>query len=328
MSGDLAQYARHFQEGARVRVGVPLAEGGTFQEWGVVRSLERDLLELDLSRDFLPLQASLGLGGIIDLGLLEEEGVRHCRGMVAAELESHRLVLRLIEGVVLFEPREFYRQDVYLPLDYRLPPRQIPAEIRERWRQRLWANEFAAQWPEPGESGELDALRAEIRNRLAEKKAAPPVAANLSGGGVRLNICERLRTGTLVELSIYPPDPQRVLEMVGEVVQVRPLPDGVRFSTALSFRFIDEADRDRLIGYISARQSWLLSQQAPRWQGAPRVEREGGRRRLGIVLVMALLAAFIGCQMRAVVVQRAGGEKHEIERIFEDAIANYLRQRQ
>lgn len=327
MSGDLAEYARHFQEGARVRVGVPLAEGGAFQEWGVVRSLESDLLELDLSRDFLPLQASLRLGGIINLGLLSNEGVRHCKGMVAGEIASHRMLLRLIEQVTLFEPREFFRQDVYLPLNFRLPPNQSAGEIRERWRQRLWAKEFAAQSPEPGEKGELYALREEIRSRLEDKKAAAPVAANMSGGGVRLNISDRLRPGMLIELTIYLPDPERVLEMVGEVVQVRPLPDGVRFSTALSFRFIDEGDRDRLIGYISTQQLWQLSQQAPRWQGAQRIEAQGGRRRLAVTLVIALLAAFFGCQMRAIVVQKESGEKHEIERIFEEGIANYLRRR-
>ncbi|HBG05192.1 MAG: pilus assembly protein PilZ [Geobacteraceae bacterium GWC2_58_44] len=327
MSGDLAQYAKHFQEGTRVRVGVPLAGGGSFQEWGVVGSLERDLLELDLSRDFLPQQASLRLGGIIDLGLLDPEGARHCRAMVAGEFENHRLLLRLIESVTVFEPREFFRQDVYLPLDYRLPPRQIGEEIRERWRQRLWAREFAAQSRDPEEAGELDALREEIRGSLEGKKAAPPAAANISGGGVRLNICERLRPGMLIELSIQLPDSQRVLEMVGEVVQVRALPDRTGYSTALRYRFIDEADRDRLIGYISARQLSQLAQQAPRWQGAQRSEPAAGSRRLRLAVGVAILAALVGFQLRAIVVKRERGEKHEIARIFEKAIADYLRER-
>jgi hypothetical protein len=244
---------------------------------------------------------------------------------VAAEPQNHRLALRLIDRVLVFEPREFFRLDVYLPLDYRLPARQAPDEIKERWRQCRWSMEFAAQSPEPGESAELGALREEIKSRL-ERKTAPPTAANLSGGGVRLNMAERLRPGMLVELTIHLPQPQRMLEIVGEVVQVVPGRDG--FSTALRYRFIDEADRDRLIGYISAQQLWQLSQQAPTGPGAERLRAKGGRRRLRLALGLALLAAFIGCQARSIVMKRENGEKHEIERVFDEAIVNFLRQRQ
>ena len=327
MSGDLAQYARHFQQGTRVRVGVPLSGGGAFQEWGVVRSLESDLLELDLSRDFLPPQATLHLGGMVDLRIFDPEGVRHCSSMVAGGLEEHRLLLRLIEGVTRYEPREFFRQDLYLALDYRLPPSQTPDEVRERWRQRLWAQEFAAQSPDQDEAGALDAVRQEIRERLEQKKAAPPVAANLSGGGVRLNIPERLRSGMLIELTIYLPTPQRVLELVGEVVQARPLPDEARFSTALSFRYIEEADRDRLIGYLSARQLDQLARQAPRWPSCAPLPGFARGRRLRLALGLALLAALVAWQMHAIVANRESGAKHEIQRIFDDALAGYLRER-
>lgn len=328
MSGDVAEYARYFLAGSRVRLGVPLSGGGSFQEWGVVSSLEADLLELDLSRDFLPQQARLNPGCTLDLGLVDRDGVRSCRAIVAAHPENHRLVLRLMDRVLLFEPREFFRQDVYLPLDYRLPPRQAPDEIRERWLQSRWALEFASQSPDPGESGELDALRAEIRSRLENLKAVPPVAANISGGGVRLDIKERLWPGMLVELRVYLPQPQKVLEIVGEVVQATPLPDQSRFSTALRYRLIEESDRDRLVGYITAQQLWQLSQQAPAWQAAQRIEAKAGRQRLRVALGIALLAAFVGCQVRSIIVKRESGEKHEIERIFDEAITVYLRQRQ
>ena len=327
MSEGAADYARHFKEGARVRVGVPLAGGGKFQEWGVVHSLEDDLLQLELSRDFLPLQATLSVGGIVDLSLFDREGARHCRSMVAGELREHGLLLRLVEGGTRHEPRQFFRQDVYLALEYRLPPSQSLQEARERWRQRLWAQEFAAQSPDQDEAGGLDAVRKEIRGRLEQKKKAPPLAANLSGGGVRLNIPERLRPGMLIELTLYLPEPQRVLELVGEVVQVRPLPDGSRFSTALSFRFIEEADRDRLIGYISSRQLAQLAQQAPRWPAPRPLQAPGRWRRLRLALLLALLTALVVLQICAIVARRKSGEKHEIQRIFDDALATYLKQR-
>jgi len=331
MSEDLAQYAKYFHEGGRVKVGVPLDGGGMFPEWGVIASLERDLLEVDLSRDSLPEHARIELGRTLDLGLPSVQGGLSCRGvLVGEEPHGHRLVLRLIEEVVPFEPREFFRQDVYLPLDYRLPFTQIPEDVRARWEEYRREIEFAAQSPEPGEPEELEDSREEIRARLEKRKTAPPVAANMSGGGVRLNIAENLREGEMVELSIYLPHPHppRVLEIVGEVVQVNPLPDNLRFSTALQYRFIDEADRDRLIGYISAQQLLQLSQHGPRMGLEPEPAGSAWRRRLGVALCIALLAAIAGFLVRANMVKKESGEKWEVQRVFDDGIRKYLRQRQ
>ena len=326
MSGEMGEYARHFQEGVRVRVGVPIADGGSLQEWGVVRSLSEDLLELSLVRETLPQQAMLRLGEVIDLRLVDPEGVRHCRGMVAGETSGTHLMLRLVDGVILFESREFYRQDVYLPLDYRLPPDQDPVRVRERWRNRIWAQEFSAQAPELNESPQLEPLREQIRREQAARKAAPPVAANISGGGLRLNVSQRLRIGMLVDLTLHLPD-QRLIEIVGEVVQARPLSGENRFSTALSFRFIEEGDRDRLISFISSQQLSQLSQHSPRWPEPGELEGLGRRRSWAGALIIALLAGFMGCQMHAILARKASGEKHEIQRIFDEGVGTILRQR-
>lgn len=328
MSGNLAEYARYFQEGSRVRVGVPLADGGVFHESGVVCHLDGDLLELELSRDVLPQQAILELGLTLELGLLDRDVWHSCRAMVAGEPEQHRLLLRLIEGIVPFEPREFFRQDVYLPLDYRIPPDQLFEEIAKRWRESRREMEFAAQRPEPGEAAELGALREEIKARLEKGKVAPPAAANISGGGVRLDISEQLQPDMLIELTIYLPQPQRVLEIVGEVVDVRPVPGETRFSTALRFRLIDEADRDRLIGFITARQLSQLSQHAHQGTSRTSAERPRGHRRLRLAIGIALLVALVAWEARVIVQKRERGEKHEIERIFEKAVQEYLTQRQ
>ncbi|HBA88380.1 MAG TPA: PilZ domain-containing protein [Geobacter sp.] len=327
MTEELAQYAEHFPEGGRVRVSVPLEDGGVFPEWGVVASLERDLLQVDLSRDALPEHALLEQGQTLDLGLSTKTGGMSCRGvLVGEELDGHRLVLRLIEDVLPFEPREFFRQDVYLPLDYRVPPTQFPDDARMRWEERRREIEFAAQSPEPGEPEELEDTREEIRARLEKRKAAPPIAANISGGGVRLNISEKLMPGMLVELSMYLPHPQRMLEIVGEVVEVAPLPDGVRFSTALQYRFIDEADRDRLIGFITTRQLLQLSQMAPRDNFEPPPPPSPWGRRLGVFLCIAFIAAVAAFLVHANIVKREAGEKWEVQRVFDEGIMKFLRQ--
>ncbi len=326
MVEELEQYARYFQEGARVRVGVPLDGGGVFPEWGVVVRLDGDLLQLNLSRDALPEHARIEVGRTLDLGLSGRQGALTCRGVLVDDDEKeHRLLLRLVEEVFPFEPREYFRQDVYLPLLYRLPFTQIPEDVRVRWEQSRREIEFAAQTPEPGEPEELEDSREEIRARLERRKAAPPVAANISGGGVRLYIPEKLGEGQLVELSMYLPQPPRMLEIVGEVVEVRPLPDQVRYSTALRYRFIDEADRDRLIGYISVQQLLRLSQQGPREAAEPQSRGAGWRRHLGVALCIAFIAAVGWFLARSIVVAKERGEKWEVQRVFDEGFMEFLR---
>ena len=328
MSGQFAEYASCFPVGGRVRVGIPLSTGGAFQEWGVVSSLERDLLGLELSRDTLPQGSSLALGNTLEVRFTDNEEGRCCRAVLVGEGVDGSLVLRLVDGVVSYEPREYFRQDVYLPVDYRLPPRQHEGEIRERWVQGRRDQEFADQKPEPGEPAELTAEREGVRARLEPRNVAPPAAANMSGGGVRFSIPERLEPGLLVNLTIYLPQPRKVLELVGEVMGVQPAPDGGGFATALRYRYIDEADRDRIVGYISGEQLAHLSRMG---RGGPFAVNPCAPRRsyrwLRIALGLLFLAALTGFLARLVVVKRERGEKYEIERIFEDGIARYLKQR-
>jgi hypothetical protein len=328
MPGDFAAYASSFPVGGRVRVGIPLTGGGAFQEWGVVSSLERDLLGLELSRDALPQGARLTLGNTLEVRFAEKEKERCCRAILVGGASGGKLALRLVDGVVTFEPREYFRQDVYLPVDYRLPPRQNTAEIREHWRQGRRDQELAAQRPEPGEPAQLTAKREEIRSRLEQRCAALPAAANMSGGGVRFSIPERLEPGLLVCLTIYLPQPQKVLELVGEVVGVQPAPCGDGFITALRFRFIDEADRDRIVGYISGEQLAQLSRLGRGEPFAPKPRRRGkGPRRLLLGLTLLLLTALVVYLASAIIAKRERGEKHEIERIFEEGIAKILKTR-
>lgn len=326
MARDVRDRDRLLRKGKRVRVGIPLSDGSTFQEWGSVSSLDGDLLTVGLSRDSLPQQARIHSGITLRIGVIDEKTHLGCNASISDWDNRHSLVLRLLDDLVPYEPREFFRQDLCLPLEYRLPPSQFPQEIKEHWRQCRWAVEFAAQEPEPDEGEELRALREEIHSRLEKRKAAPPVAANVSGGGMRLDLCERLRPGMLVELGIYLPQPQKVLEVVGEVVQVTASAEKERFNTALRYRFIDEADRDRLIGYIAAQQLWQLSQQAPKSEqvSSPTGTRVSAFR---VAVALLILAAFIGCQVRSILVSRERGEKHEIARVFEHGIMDFLKQR-
>lgn len=326
MTGDFAEYAECFPVGGRVSIAIPTTDGGNFQEWALVHSLERDLMEVALSRDDLPEAIVLKRGNMLQVRRPEEGGLgRCCRGIVVGEGAQGALELRLVEGVRPFEPREYFRQDVYLPVEYRLPPTQQMIEVRTRWRQRLRERELAAQQPEPGEPQEVTAEREAVRQRLEARPVVPPAAANMSGGGVRIDIAEQFIPGQLVELTFYLPHPQRVVELVGEVVSVQPCATSERFRTALRYRFIEEADRDRVVGYVSREQ---LAELARLGRGESRQAEQAGRRRfprwLRLTLALTLLAGLVGHLAQSIVAKRERGEKHEIERIFEESIARYL----
>ena len=116
--------------------------------------------------------------------------------------------------------------------------------------------------------------------------------------------------------------------LVGEVVSAQPELLGDGFSTALRYRFIDEADRDRIVGYISGEQLAQLSRHGHGERAAANPPGAGkAARRMGVAICLLILAALMGSLASSIVAKRERGEKHEIERIFEEGIATILRQR-
>ena len=85
----------------------------------------------------------------------------------------------------------------------------------------------------------------------AAKSVQPPV--NISGGGLRLPITEKIKTGTQVGLEIVIDSPQStVIECIAEVVRTYDL-DGEK-QLALSFINIENEDQDAIVAYCLAEQ--------------------------------------------------------------------------
>lgn len=330
MADDFEDYARYFFPGMRVRVGIPLVTGKVFQEWGVVGGLEQDLLELRLSRDLLPEDARLEIGRAVELRVVHREKVRFCRGVVVSADPLKNFLIRLIEDVVIDEPREYYRHDVFLPVDYRRPFNQDEEAIRTEWLEKRREKEFAAQQPELGEPEEVTLLREALKSQFQFAPELPLRAANMSGGGLRFAIPECLEPQSLVELTIYLPMPRRLVEIVGEVVNRQPMRDGIHYSTALRFRYIDERDRDAVVHYISAEQLAHLARLRDRGTGDYQVGAFFGKREYWIRVAIGLgfIALCTGFLARSIVERHRRGEKHEIERAFEDGVKRYLQQRE
>ncbi|MBJ6726991.1 PilZ-like domain-containing protein [Geomesophilobacter sediminis] len=328
MTQDFEEYARYFPPGIRVRVGIPLETGRMFQEWGVVAAMDDDLLELRLSRDLLPVEARLEIGRAVELRVVHREKVRFCRGVVVTEDIDKNCSIRLIEDVVIDEPREFYRHEVFLPVEYRVPFHQDVNEIKKEWQEKHRDREFAYQQPSPDEPDDVVARREALRRELEAGPRVPPQAANMSGGGLRFIVAEVLEPGTLVALTIYLPG-RKVLHIVGEVVARQQLRDGTHFSTALRFRFIDERDRDAIVAYISAEQLAHLAEMRERMSAEYQAGSFFGNRQYWIAVTVGL-AIIVGAAWyltHAILESQRRGEKHIIEQVFEDGIKKYLRQR-
>ena len=82
-----------------------------------------------------------------------------------------------------------------------------------------------------------------------------PLAANISGGGVRITTHLRFESGDYVLLEILVPMPRRIVDIVARVITANSNfvdgEDREYYNTGLQFVFIDERDRDAIVNHIS-----------------------------------------------------------------------------
>ena len=211
------EYLKYFNIKKRVNVNISFDDGCFFNEWGEVRSFRgRDQIEIVFSSDLPPEGVRLGIGTALELRAIVDETRYSCHGIVVGSDSPRFFTIRLIGDVITDDPREFYRINAFLPLTYRVEPVGNP------------------------------------RNAESERPSPPtPIAANISGGGLRSWFPEKLEKDRLVELLLYIPLPNsgtRSIPVVGKVVHVRPEPLGTPtrplWDTAIHFQKIDEHDRD------------------------------------------------------------------------------------
>jgi len=79
-------------------------------------------------------------------------------------------------------------------------------------------------------------------------------SVNISGGGLRLPIDEKLKDGTKIGLEIVLDVPQpRIVECVARVVRTYDLGEGMK-QVAMSFDDIEQEDQDAIVAYCLAEQ--------------------------------------------------------------------------
>jgi hypothetical protein len=165
-----------------------------------------------------------------------------------------------------------------------------------------------------------------------------PLAANISGGGVRITSHQHFESGVYVLLEILVPIPRRIVDIVARVISANRNyaagEDREYYNTALQFVFIDEWDRDAIVNHISNVQLKRIRQLREQFifrdgLTAEGEEQEGQSpfkwadlgRWLGYTLIVLVIAMLIFNYFRHYAKDRP---KNEIEEIFEGGIKKYL----
>jgi hypothetical protein len=267
----MEQYARYFPAGIKIGVGIPLPNAEIFRDWAIIIEIDEDLVSLQLSRDMLPVSVSLHYGQILELRGGSEGNGYCCRAIIVSEGDARELLLRLIGEIVSDELREFYRIDAFLPIKYFVSQEQHIDVLRTQWEERCERRQFfelkqkEKRWRSGLVSSPADLPNERLQDNEADDADVEdpkeswdtiiPLAANVSGGGVRLFTHQSFEDGEYVLLEILIPSPQRVVDAIARVIFANPclVSEGDRgyFNTGFQFVYIHERDRDAIVNHIA-----------------------------------------------------------------------------
>lgn len=358
---DLELYSRYFPIGKKVGVGIPLPNAEVFRDWAIIHKIDEDLVSLQLSRDELPLGVSLHYGQILELRGGSEGNGYCCRAIVVSEGDARELLLRLIGEIVSDELREFYRIDAFLPIKYFVSHEQNIDLLRKQWEERRarrqqleieqkdlrWTGEILSEYAElPHERLHAAAVTADTEmvpeQIMADGKIQDswdtiiPLAANISGGGLRIITHQGFEDGEYTLLEILVPSPQRVVDVIGRVIfanhNYAAGGDHEYFNTGVQFVYIDERDRDAIVSYISTIQLKRIRQLRERYLFRSALEnyeqletsRMSGIRRVALLTLAVLFSViFIALLFNFFWHYTNEHPKGEIERTFEEGVKKY-----
>lgn len=358
-------YSNYFPVGKKIGVSIPLPNADVFNDWAVIHEIDEDLVSLQLSRDVLPLDVSLNYGSILELRGGSQENGYCCRAIVVSEGDARVLLLRLIGEIVSDELREFYRIDAFLPIKYFVSREQNIDRLRKQWSERrsqrlqFEITHKEQRWPGDMSSAGTGLLQHERFNELSNNDGVEasenqnlsgnesdsswdtviPLAANISGGGLRIITHQGFELGEYALLEIFVPSPQRVIDVVGRVVFAdRNYSAGQKheyFNTGVQFVYLDERDRDAIVNYISTIQlkriRQLREQYLYRSTPSHEVQFDSSKMshfRRSLIRKLLLLLFVIICVLLVNYFWHYALEhpKGEIQRTFEDGVKKYREQ--
>jgi hypothetical protein len=348
----MEQYARYFPAGIKIGVGIPLPNAEVFRDWAIIHEIDEDLVSLQLSRDALPVNVSLNYGQILELRGGSDNNGYCCRAIIVSEGDAHELLLRLIGEIVSDELREFYRIDAFLPIKYFVSQEQHIDVLHKQWeercehRQQFEMRQKEKRWRSGlvSVAGGLPQERLQDHEEDDVDEGEPkeswdtiiPLAANVSGGGVRLFTHQGFEDGEYVLVEILIPSPQRVVDAIARVVFANAclVSEGDRpyFNTGFQFVYINERDRDAIVNYISNVQLKRIQQLRERYLFRDYVDTADSIKNTDIFSVRNIVYWIVSTLIMIVIVSvlinffwHYANErpKGEIERVFEDGVKKY-----
>jgi hypothetical protein len=369
---DFDQYLEHFPIGLKITIGIPVPDGETFHDWAIIHTIDEDLVSLQLSRDTLPAGVRLRVGTIVDIRAGNEETGYSCRAIIVAEGYRREVLLRLIGEIVSSELREFYRIDAFLPIKYSISSEQSEVKIKIAWKEKREAR-IAAEierkqlekkpWErlrktpaheespsEESDEGLCDDDTGEGIDQSDEPEDdgrdhswddVVPLAANISGGGLRMLLHHKFEENALVPVEIYlpsEPEPQ-ILDAVGIVAfanenyAASKQFSRTNYNTGLKFKFIDERDRDAIVSYISNVQLKRIRMMREQYLFRIGSEKEqppvSPQERMKLMIKTAVIVTVVIIALIGLVLYfksyTENRPKNEIELIFEKGFGEYLK---
>ncbi len=369
---DFDQYLEHFPIGLKVNVGIPVPGAEAFHDWAIIHDIDEDLVSLQLSRDTLPVGIKLRVGIIVDIRVGNDISGYSCRAIIVSEGYHREVLLRLIGEIVSSELREFYRIDAFLPIRYFISKEQSEVRLKAAWKEKRDARVESEKERKQNRRKPWERLRdAPPTEELPEEELTEetlwedsgegietedekenngidhswddviPLAANISGGGVRMLMHHQFEEGTLVPIEIYlptEPEPQIVdavciIAFANENYAAGKQLNRTSYNTGLKFKFIDERDRDSIVSYISNVQLKRIRQMREKYlfryglaSEKPAISLEEKRKMLiktAIIIVSALIV--ISGLIIYFKNYPENRQKNEIELIFEKGFGEYLK---
>lgn len=359
--GEYDHYSQHFPVRMKVNVGIPVPGGSVFHDWAIINDIDEDLVELQLSRDVLPAGVLLSMGTILDIRGGKDSNAYSCRGIIVTEGDQREVLLRLIGEIVSDELREFYRIDAFLPIKYFLTGQKSEHELRQDWlikrearaeAEREFRQHEKKPWQRlmlPQEELETGSTPDDEPDMEPEEDDSTtdqgwddviPLAANISGGGIRILLHHRFKVDETVVLEIFvPTEPRpRIVDAVGRVVLCTQNIAASKqlqresYNTSIEFLFIDERDRDSIVSYISNVQLKRIRQLREQYlgRGIKNDEHELTAAellrmkmlRIALALIVFTLLGSLAVYFTHYVENRPKGE---IELIFEKGFMEYLK---
>lgn len=351
--GNAADYASYFGVGMKIGVGIPMPNSRVFVDWALIHEIDEDLVTLQLSRDQLPVGVRLHVGQLIDLRGGKDEAAYSCRAIVVIEGRANFALVRLIGEIVTDQLREFYRIDTFLPVKYYLSGNQDPDSLRIEWQNRCqkrlddeiqrkqqpWDLSYIAADADLPPERRQEPLADEV-DETGEQDSSwdtiIPLAASISGGGIRIVAHQQFQEGQYVPLEIMVPStPRRIVDAIGQVVFATRSQGGAAdresYNVALKFVFIDERDRDAIVNHVTTIQLQRIRQLREHFALLDGVDAPGGEGNLPRwkplarnALLVALLCAVLLLLYVFFWGYGANRPKGEIAETFESGIRRYL----